>query len=109
MNIQLNTYEVEKLEYILAKFIFQQQQKDLDYELYRHIQTMIKMQRELHTEQVIDKLRAQIKRGETPSTCALQRQEGISYSRAARLIEKARAEVEHEHRLAEWRKEHTND
>ena len=105
MNIQLNTYEVETLEYILAKFIFQQQQKGLDYELYRHIQTMIKMQRENHLELVIDKLRAQIKRGETPSTVALQRQEGIGYSRAAHLIEKARAEAEYDRLNAEYRKE----
>ena len=105
MNIELNLYEVETLEYILDKFIFQQQQKGLDYTLYRHIQTMIKMQRENHTERVIDKLRAQIKRGEIPSATALQRQESLSYANAAKFIEKAKAEVEHERRIAEYRKE----
>lgn len=107
MNIQLNTYEVKTLEYILDKFIFQQKQKGLDYELYHRIQTMIRMQRENHTERVMDELRAQIKRGESPSISALQRQEGIGYGNAALLIEEAKAEVEAEcNRLkAEYRKE----
>lgn len=108
MNIQLNTYEVETLEYILDKFIFQQKQKGLDYGLYHHIQTMIRMQRENHTERVMDELRAQIKRGESPSIAALQRQEGIGYCGTVQLIEKAKAEVEHARMLAEYRKEHDN-
>ena len=105
MNIQLNLYEVETLEYLLDKFIFQQQKRDLDYVLYHRIQTMIKMQRECYIEQLIDELKKQIKRGETPSAVALQRQESLSYANAAKLIEQAKAEVEHERRIAEYRKE----
>ena len=105
MNIQLNIYEVEMLEYILDKFIFQQQEKNLYYALYLHIQTMIKMQRENHLERLIYELKAQSKRGETPSIAALQRQEGIGYARAAKLIEDARAEVAWENRIEQARKE----
>lgn len=108
MNIQLNTYEVETLEYILDKFIFQQRQKALDDRLYHRIQTMIRMQREKHIECVMVELRAQIKRGESPSISALQRQEGKGYVEAALLIEQAKAEVEAEcNRLnTEWRKDY---
>lgn len=87
------------------KFIFQQKQKGLDYGLYHHIQTMIRMQRENHTERVMIELRAQIKRGETPSITALQRQECCGYARASKLIEDARAEVAWENRIEQARKE----
>ena len=94
MNIKLNLYEVETLEYLLDKFIFQQQKRGLDYGLYQHIRTMIKMQRECYIEQLVDELKKQIKRGETPSAVALQRQESLSYANAAKLIEQAKSEAE---------------
>ena len=105
MNIQLNIYEVETLEYVLSKFMFQQQQQGLDCELYKRIRTMLAMQRESHTENIMVTLRAQFKRGETPSIAALQRQECIGYARAAKLIEDARAEVAWENRIEQARKE----
>ncbi len=93
MNIQLNLFEVETLEYLLDKFIFQQQQIGLDYEFYRHIQKMIKMQRAGYIDSLVAELEKQIKRGVTPSAVALQRQENLSYAKAAKLIEQARANV----------------
>lgn len=105
MNIHLNLHEVETLEYLLDKFIFQQQKHSLDYALYHNIQTMIKMQRECYIERIIDELEKQINRGETPSAAYLQRQESLSYANAAKLIEQAKNKVEHKRRLAEARKE----
>lgn len=105
MNIQLTPYEVETLEYLLDKFIFQQQKRGLDYGLYHHIKTMIKMQRECYIERLIDEMENQIKRGETPSAAYLQRQESLSYANAAKLIEQAKNKVEHKRKLAEARKD----
>lgn len=109
MNIQLNLYEVETLEYLLDRVIFRQHKQGLDYVLYQHIQTKIKLQRECYLEQLMDELEKQITRGETPSTVGLQQRESISYAKAAKLIDEAKNKVEHERMLAETRKEQNND
>ncbi len=105
MNIELNLYEAELLAYTLAKEEHYRETRNLYAGDIAHIKNMLAIRQETYKENLINELKKQYRAGETPSTASLQRQEGIGYSRAAKLIEQAKSEVELENRFAQIRKE----
>lgn len=108
MILNLKLYDAEILTYILDKEIYCRDTKSICASDLIHLKKIIEIQIENYKEHLIDELKKQYRAGETPSTCSLQRKEGLGYSKAAKIIEQAKAEVEHERRLAEYRKEQNN-
>ena len=109
MKMELKLFEVETLIFVLSEKIYYRERNNLSLGDLAHIKKMMEMQLENYKEKLINELKKQYGAGESLSVSSLQRQESIGYGRAAKLIEQAKAEVEHERRIAEYRKEQNHD
>ena len=105
MKLELKLFEVETLIFVLAEKIHYRERNNLSLGDLAHIKKMMEVQLESYKEKLIDELKKQYGAGESLSVVSLQRQESIGYGKAAKLIEQAKAEVEYERRIAEYRKE----
>lgn len=109
MTLNLTLFDVETLIYKIDKEIYCREANKIASLDLRLIKKKIEVQIENYKENLIDELKRQYRAGEIPSVASLQRQEGFGYSRAAMLIEQAKADVEKERRFkAEYRKEQNN-
>lgn len=92
MNLNLTNHEIETVLYLIDCTIREGRAKGLYVDHYSLLHGKISGQQEVGFTNIVDRLKAEIKRGETPSTAKLQREECLSYARAAALIDRARKE-----------------
>lgn len=105
MKIELSLYEVDTLIYTLDKAIFYQKGRCHDVSLLEHIKKMVEIQKETYKEHLIVALEKEYQKEGTLSVCSLQQRENLGYTRAAQLINEAKANVELRSRMSEIRKE----